>query len=112
MAKHTATLTTAAADTFVCNVNKKRDFEFWQATFFAYGSFGGGTVNWLVSPDGGTTKIIMYDASGSAYTSTANDDFTVTLGGGTTNSDCIKVYATISGSTDAVVNLAVFDNNN
>jgi len=112
MAKYTATLTTAAADTFICNVNKKRDFYTWQATFFAWGTFGSGTVNWLISPDGGTTKIAMKDASGTAYTSTTNDDFTANLGGGSTNSDCIKVYATLTGSTGATVNLAVFDNNN
>ncbi len=112
MSKYTATLTTAAADTFVCNVKKKRDFYCWQATFFATGTFGSGTVNWLVSPDSGATKVPMYDASGVAYTSTANDDFTATLGGGSTNSDCIQIYATLTGSTAATVTLAVFDNNN
>lgn len=112
MAKYTATLTTAAADTFVCNVNKKRDFICWQATMFAYGTFGGGTVNWLISPDRGVTKIPMYDISGTAYTSTANDDFTVTLGGGGTNSDCMQIYATLTGSAGASVTLDVFDNNN
>ena len=112
MAKYTATLTTASASTFVCNVNKKRDFEFWQATFFAWGTFGGGTVNWLISPDGGITQIAMYDASGTPYTSTANDDFTATLGGGGALGDQIQVYATLTGSVGATVNLAVFDNNN
>jgi len=112
MSKYEATLTTAAAETFVCNVVKKRDFMFWQATCFAWGTFGGGTVNWLVSPDGGTTKIPMYDISGAAYTSTTDDDFTTTLGGGSTISDCIKIYATLTGSAGATVNLAVFDNNN
>lgn len=112
MSKYTAVLTTAAPSTFVCNVNKKRDFEFWQATCFATGTFGGGTVNWLISPDGGSTTVPMYDASGVAYTSTANDNFNAIIGGGSTNSDCVKIYATLTGSTGASVALAVFDNNN
>jgi hypothetical protein len=112
MAKYTATLTTASASAFVCNVNKKREFEQWVATFVPYGAFGGGTVNFLVSPDGGTTKIPLYDASGVAITSTANDNFTVNLGGGTTNSDALQIYVTITGSTGATVTVAVYDNNN
>lgn len=112
MAKYTATLTTASASTFVCNVNKKRDFEQWIATFVCWGAFGSGTVNWQMSPDGGTTKIALFDASGTAITSTAADNFTVNLGGGTTNTDALQIYATLTGSTGATVNLAVYDNNN
>lgn len=113
MAKYTITLTTAAgADIFVCHVKKKREFEQWTATFIPYGTFGGGTLNYYISSDGGVTKIPLYDSSGTAITSTANDNFTVNLGGGSTNSDSPEIYATLSGSSGATVVLDVFDNNN
>lgn len=113
MAKYTATLTTAAgSEVFICNVNRKRDLVAWTATFFCQGTFGGGTVNWLISPDGGTTKMPLYDNSGAAITSTTTDNFTVNLGSGTTNSDCPKIYATLAGSAGATVLVSVFDNNN
>lgn len=113
MAKYTSTLTTAAGtEVFLCNVVRKREYDKWQATFFCQGTFGGGTVNWLISFDGGTTKMPLYDASGAAITSTTTDNFTTTLGSGTTNSDCPKIYATLSGSAGATVTIGAFDNNN
>lgn len=111
MAKYTATIT-ADGDTFICNVNKKRDFEAWRATFIASGTWGSGTITWKISPNGGTTKVPLKDSSGASITSNADDNFDVTLGAGGTNSDCPKIYATMAGSTNPSVSVVVFDNNN
>jgi hypothetical protein len=80
-------------------------------TFAAYGSsFGGGTVVFSWSPDGGTTKIPLKDENGAAMSTAANALFHRALGNGSTNSDFISIYATMTGSTTPSVTVAVYDN--
>lgn len=110
MTKYVGTLASNTT-VYICDINKKRDLTTWNAGVMVYGSFGGGTVGLFISPDGGTTKIAMYDASGVAITSTANDDYTICFGGGATNSDAPKLYATMSGATAPSVTVAIYDNN-
>lgn len=113
MAKYTATFTADAANTYVCTVNKKRDLTDWFATAFVTGTFGGGTVTLLISPDGGTTKVPLLNTSNVAIsTGTAGAMSSIRLGGsGSTNSDSMIIYATLTGSTNPALTVAIFDNN-
>lgn len=102
---------TSNADFYIADVNKKRDFYEWFGTFISYGAWGGGTITYKISPDGGTTKIALQDASGTSITSTADDNFTVNLANGSRNSDAPKLYASMAGATTPNVNVVLYDNN-
>lgn len=102
---------TANGTYYIADVNKKRDLVQWFGTFFGYGTFGGGTIAWEISPDGGTTKLPLLDASGNAITSTTNDNFTSNLAGGADNFDAPKLYAIVTGATSPSINVILFDNN-
>lgn len=110
MTKYTATVT-SNTDVYICDVNKKRDFYEWFGTFLAYGTWGSGTITYKISPDGGTTKIALKDASGTSITSTADDNFTINLAGGSTNTDAPKLYVTMAGATNPSVTVVLYDNN-
>ncbi len=63
---------TGDGDYYIADVNKKRDFYEWFGTFLSYGTWGGGTITYKVSPDNGVTLIPLKDASGSSITSNAD----------------------------------------
>ena len=103
---------TANGDYYVADVNKKRDFYEWFGTFLAYGTWGGATVTFKISPDGGTTKLALKDASGTDITSTADDNFTVNLAGGAANNDAPKLYASVTNATGTTsLRVVLYDNN-
>ena len=86
----------------------------YKATVFANGTFNGCTIHWLVSPDGGTTKIADRDLTHIAVTSTAND--VITFEYGLPNSfefdDGIILYASVDGvgcSGTPDIDVSVFD---
>lgn len=110
MAKYTATLTTNTS-AYVCQVIKARQYDSWRGLFFAYGTFGGGTVAWQWSPDGGTTKLAMNDFNGNAVVSTANDSFFADMETGDKNNDKVNLYATLTGATSPSLTVGVYDNN-
>lgn len=104
---------TVAANTTVQlgTVDRRRDHYIWQATMFAYGTWGSGSLAWQWSPDGGTTKLAINDASRSAITSVANDSFQAQGGTGSHNSDKVTIYATLTGATNPSLTVGFFDNN-
>lgn len=110
MAKYTASFTSDGT-VQLCYVIKKRDFRDWLATIIATGTFGGGTITWQISADGGTTKTALKDISGADQTSNAADNFTIELGSGGTVNDAPILYATLAGSTAPNIAITVFDNN-
>jgi len=65
-----------------------------RATVFAYGTFGGGTLELQASPDGGTTWITI---PGTTFTNNGIGNFQINL-------DCL-VRATLSGSTAPNLNV-------
>lgn len=95
---------------FLGNVRKKRDLPEWMGLFYAFGTWGSGTIAWRWSPDGGTTKLDINDLSGNAITSNANDSFNSNFASGATNSDIVKLYAVLTGSTNASLTVGYFDN--
>lgn len=102
---------TADGDTYIADVVKKRDFYQWFGTFYASGTWGGGTITYKVSVDGGTTKIPLKDASGASITSNADDNFTTNLTTPAKLSQTTKLYASMAGSTNPSVTVTLDDNN-
>ncbi len=104
-------LITGDGDYYIATVNKKRDLDNWFGTFLAYGDFAGGSITWKISPDSGTTKLDLRNASGSSVVSTADDKFTSCLAGGANNSDAPLLYASLSGATGPSLYVVLYDNN-
>jgi hypothetical protein len=111
MAKYTATFAADASLTYICDVIKPRSLTNWKATAVFYGDDGGGTTTLHVSPDGGTTKVPLVNTSNTAVSVTAPGTANLELGIGSTNSDALKIYATLTGSTNPAWTVAIFDNN-
>ncbi len=93
-------------------LHKPRNLTQWGATFYAKGTFGGGTLSWLWSDDGTTVALLpLTDYQGVAITSTANDSFNVTFGNGNTLTDNPKFYGTLAGGSSlATVTFGYYDN--
>lgn len=111
MSKSQFTLTTAAPGPIkIANPNGLRKTS-WLATIFTNGTFGAGTVNYFLSPDGGTTQVPLKNAAGTAYTATAADYIsTGSLGGSNNNSGDFSIFASLTSSTAATVTITVYDN--
>lgn len=112
MAKYTLTFGADAALQEVCRVNRRKDSQEWMANTFVYGTFGGGTMTLFVSPDGGTTKIALKDSIAGTAISVASTAAmnTVRLGNGDKNNEFLIIYATVAGSTNPALTVAIFDN--
>lgn len=110
--KYTTTFAADASLTYVCTVERRKsDANDYFANVFVYGTFGSGTVTLFVSPDGGTTKIPLKDAqSGTAISTAAAAMFSIRLGNGTKLTDAPIIYATLTGSTNPALTVALFDN--
>lgn len=109
--KVTTTLATNAT-AFIGTLHKPRALTQWSATFYAKGTFGGGTLSWLWSDDGTTVSLLpLTDYSGTAITSTANDSFNVNFGNGSLNNDQPKFYGTLAGGSSlASITFGYYDN--
>lgn len=112
MAKYTLTFSADASLSKVMTVKLPGVVTEWMANSYVYGTFGGGTVTLFASPDGGTTKIPLKDSiSGTAISvASAAAMNTMRLGSGANNNDNVIIYATLSGSTNPALTLAIFDN--
>lgn len=84
----------------------------WIGTVFIGGTFGGGTITFQSSPDGGTTKIPETNLSGAAFSMTTAGSVQVSLGNADVTANQIKLYAVMTGSTSPTVTATVFDNHN
>jgi hypothetical protein len=106
-----ATPITADGTYFLGNVVKSRNYDVWKGLFYAYGTFGGGTVAWRWAPVAGSTAVLlpMADYTGAAITSTANDSFTSEFVTGSKNTDHIQLYAVVTGSAGASITLGFYD---
>lgn len=110
MANYRTTITADTAATPLVVVGKPRSLTEWTATFNAYGTFGGGTLSYLISTDGGTTKTTMKDYSGTAYSATAADAIAVgPIGVANHNGKQPIIYAALTGSTNPSITIDVLD---
>jgi len=75
----------------------------------AAGTFGSGTLAYLISLDGGTNRTTVKDSTGTAYAATADDIITLSLPvNGAENN--IKVYAKLTGSTTPDIDIIPVSN--
>jgi hypothetical protein len=63
-----------------------------------------------LSPDGGTTKIDLKDASNTVVSFTADEARNIQLGVPSTNTETLELYATLSGASNPDLNITL-DNN-
>lgn len=110
MALNKRTSITGTGATLIGYAKRNRHQPMWDGTIWAYGTFGGTTLTYQSSPDGGTTKVDMKDQSGSTRSSTANDTFNLSLNTGAANSDLIPIYATATGGAGISITIDVYDN--
>lgn len=109
--KFTNSITTNV-QTYICDIHRRKDTWVYIVTLYAAGTFGGGTISWNWSPDGGTTILPIKSAAGTAITSTANDSFNVQFGNGDDilSANQLKIYATMAGAISPVVTVGAIDN--
>lgn len=102
----------ADASTVLANIHRRADSQSYAGSFFAQGTFGSGTVTLQVSIDGGTTKITVKDVLGNNVSLSANGYQNFVLGNPSTDlgADQITLYATLVGSTNPSLTVALFDN--
>lgn len=79
------------------------------ATVAVDGTFGSGTISWVITYDGGTTSQAMMDLTGVAATSSADDQFNVELGNFSRTQP--QICAVMAGATNPSVVFRVTDNN-
>lgn len=75
------------------------------------GSWGGGTVTWKESVDGGKTLVTMTDYTRVALTQTADEHIGLNVNTGVTLLSSTSIYAVLSGSTNPVLTVGLSDNN-
>lgn len=105
--------TSLAADgtAVIATLDRRRDSNNWNGTFFIHGTFGSGTLVIQASPDGGTTKVALKDFTGNAISATSAAVFnSQPMGNTNINTKQITLYAVLSGSTNPVLSVDLFDN--
>lgn len=102
------TIITANGDYLVAKSAKPRGADSYKATVIVAGTWSGGTIAWKLSPDKGVTKINAFDATGVAYSSSADDNFNIELAGSAMNGP-IELYASLSGAATPSLTITVFD---
>ena len=111
MAQQTAVTIASATTTLIGIVKKQRGLDIWRGSIGVAGTFGGTTVTFSWSPDGGTTKHPITTAPGTSVSITAATSFNIELGAGDKNSDGILLYATTTGGAGISITVQVVDNN-
>lgn len=105
---------TLAADGTVAlgPLHKPRGDNMWEATFFAKGTFGGGTLSFQWADDGDTANLIpMTDISGTQLSYTQPDCANARIGLGSGLTDQPKFYATLIGATAPSLTVGYLDTN-
>lgn len=105
--KHEATVS-ATGNTYLCDIVKPQKADNWLATVIATGTFGGTTLTFGVSVDGGST-VTPYSAS--TYTLSAVGAFSFTpFGDSSANSNPLQLYAIATGGSGINIGVTVLDN--
>lgn len=112
MAQHTINI--SSNGTFqIGTIDRNRNYHRWEATMFVDGTFGGGSLAWLWSPDKGVTKLPINDQSSTRapIISIANDSFLTAGQSGDKNSDKVQLYVTLTGASSPNLTIGFIDNN-
>lgn len=105
---------TGANGVFIGNVTRQnKDVYNFFASLCAWGTWGGGTITFYISPDGGTTLIQILDNAYNAVSYTANSFANaIPLGNSSHNNDRLSIWAVLTGATSPNLNVGYYDNNN
>lgn len=106
MAKISSTTFTTNTTTLLCQIVRPRGLMDWKLMVSVFGTWGGGTMTFQISPDGGTTKITLDDGS-STVSLTANRVIDIHPGSRAQNDPPLLLYGTLSGSTGASLTATV-----
>ena len=97
----------------IANLRKAREHTQYLALILAYGTFGGGTLSFYLSPDNGNTLIPLTQSPGAQGISlTSNGEAVITLGTPSTNLEQLQLWATMAGATSPNITIKNYDNNN
>lgn len=108
----TVTFTTNSTQ-LISYLRKAREHTQYLSLILAYGTFGGGTLSFYLSPDNGTTLIPLTQSPGATGISlTSNGMAVITLGTPGTNLDQLQLWATLTGGTASNITVKNYDNNN
>lgn len=115
MASFTQTLTTNTSVLVakVPRVNLGTN-QLYSGTVYSQGTFGGGTISWQVSFDGGVTKMPLKNIAGATaitQTAAAADNFQLGVGTLASLTDAPWIYATLAGAAGATVVVGLLDVN-
>lgn len=110
VSKKTLTLSADTAGTELLRAHTPRSKLLYEYILQSGGTFGGGTLSFKISLDGGTTKNPLTDATGTAYSTTTADTFTGTIPANTNVGDEPIIYAVLTGSTSPSLTITVIDN--
>lgn len=110
MRRDTVTLSADTASTLIGVCYPPRNGDTYKASIHIQGTFGSGTLTLFTSADGGTTKLAMRDYSRTAYSLTAAEQIDVEFGVGNTAETSIRMYATLTGSTNPDIDIIIHDN--
>lgn len=107
----TKTITADGTTCIEVDTNGISDNQMWKGTIDADGDFGGGTISWVKSYDGGATTLAVFDKTGVAETSTSDDSMNVEHGRVNYRQTEPSFCAVMSGSTSPSVVFRITDNN-
>lgn len=94
----------------IASCHSRRGVLEYIATILVNGTWGGGTITFSFSKNGGTTKIPVKDLTGTTVTSTADDNVNISTGTSHINTVELTLWATLAGATNPSLTLDVFDN--
>ena len=110
MAKISSTTFTTNTTTLLCQIIRPRGLMDWKLMVSAFGTWGGGTMTFKISPDNGTTKITLDDGNLTSPTNvslTANRILDIFPASRATHEVPLLLYATLAGSSGASLTVTV-----
>lgn len=114
MAKYTAALSAQNTSVYVCDIHQPRGFDSWFANVMATGTYGGGTVTYNLTFDGGSTLIpFNQDGTATAATQTAAGALNIRCGFANSqaaSTQIAKLYASVATATSPSLVITVLDN--
>lgn len=103
------TLTADTSAQFLIDATAREPREQWEAMMQIGGNFGGGTLSFKVSLDGGTTKNSVKDGAGNVYTTTTADTIPFYIPYYDTKDNFVKLYAVLTGSITPSITILIGD---
>lgn len=99
----------------VVDAYRRCDANNYECTLFAFapttgGAWGGGSIAWKASYDGGATLVPITDLTGISITQTSDMSFKCYIDTGTVPQNGTQIYAVMTGATNPVLSVGLCDN--